>query len=143
MNNKLSQNFSGAAIKYLSNVEVSPSVSNQHELNGVSPLRNLFGNARQEFNALFIYLDEDEEQNMTFNGFMTWYDARERNETRTEYRLYYESNPVMNAASSGDLIFLGLRPDGNLVAAVTKRGSTAQKQLETLFGQQGLKIDLR
>jgi len=143
MSNTLSQNFSGAAIKYLSNVEVRPSVSNQHELNGITPLRDLFGTARQEFNTSYMYLDKDEVPRIACNGFMTWYDARENHPTRTEYRLYYDTNPVMNAATNGDLMFLGLRPDGSLVAAVTKQGSPAQKYLEILFGRQRIQIDLR
>lgn len=143
MSNNLPQYYSGAVIKYLSNVEVNPSSSNQHELNGISQLRDLFGDTERTFNTLFIYLDDDEGQSVSFNSSMKWYDSRESHATRTEYRLYYKSNPVMDRASSGDLIFLGLRPDGNLVATVTKQGSNAKKQIEILFGKQGNRIDLR
>jgi len=43
----LSQYFKGVAAKTLSAVEADPVKSNQHEFNGVAPLKNIFGLERQ------------------------------------------------------------------------------------------------
>lgn len=135
MSNILSQYFEGTAIKYLCSVEVDPTISNQHELNGVSQLRRMLGDAKQRFQTLFIYLGDNEEDTESVCGSMTWYDSRENHPTRTEYRLYYESNQVMALAENDDLIFIGRRPSGSLIAVVAKKGSAAEKQLQVLYGQ--------
>jgi len=56
-------------------VETEPGTSNQHEFNGVNDLRQMFGSDKQKFLATFIHLGEAEE--VTEEGFVTWYDARE------------------------------------------------------------------
>ena len=85
----LSEYFAAVAAKRLSAVETQPQTSNQHEFNGVNDLRQMFGSEKQTFSATFIHLGDDEE--ITEEGFVTWYDARERHATRTEYRLYYKT----------------------------------------------------
>lgn len=55
----LSQYFEGVAIKKLRAVEADFSRSNQHELNGVSMLRNLLGSCRlNDYPVRLIWLGE-------------------------------------------------------------------------------------
>lgn len=82
----LSEYFTSFAYKRLSRVESRPEVSNQHELNGVNELRELFGsNKKENIPAEFIYLSDKEDTNTeTTLGRFTWYDARENHPTRSE-----------------------------------------------------------
>lgn len=130
----LSDYFEGVAVKRLSAVEARPDVSNQHEFNGSAALRRLFGDAdRKKIPARFIWLGE-EQSGIADEGFLTWYDARRRHPTRTEYRLYYPSNAVSTAMKEGDTIFIALRRDGSAMVVATPAESTIQNQLLWLFG---------
>ena len=92
----LSQYFSGIAAKRLSDVEVNPQASNQHEFNGITEMKDIFGTEKKSFDAVFIYLSDNEDNIIHSQGSLSWYDARENDQTRTaEYRLYYSSNQVM------------------------------------------------
>lgn len=102
MPSPLSQYFTGIGAKRLSDVEVAPDISNQHEFNGIAGFKEIFGSEKVNFQGHFIYLTDDEEQIIEESGTLTWYDARENHPTRTEYRLYYSTNPVIDAALTGD-----------------------------------------
>jgi hypothetical protein len=129
----LSGHFTGVVAKRLKAVEVMPSTSNQHEFNGVRELRNLFGDERiPDCPTHFIWFGDDDEV-FAESGVMTWYDARERHPTRSEYRLYFRSNPVMDGASTGDLLLLAKQRDGSLLAVIAPGGSTMEGQLLWLF----------
>lgn len=129
----LSGHFTGVVAKRLKAVEVMPTTSNQHEFNGVRELRILFGDGRiTDCPSHFIWFG-DEDEIFAEEGVMTWYDARERHPTRTEYRLYFRSNPVMDAASAGDLLLLARQRDGSLLAVIAPGGSTMEGQLLWLF----------
>jgi len=131
---RLSDYFQGIASKYLSSVETSPDRSNQHEFNGSGSLRAIFGNDRQEFEgAKFIYLSDDPADTYEETGNVTWYDARENHPSRTEYRLYYTGNLVMDYASSDDLLIIGLRPDRTLYIFIAEYGSQAEAELAWLL----------
>lgn len=134
---KLSRYFTGVAVKKLSYVEVDKTKSNQHEINGVAPLKSILGPERRTFPARFIYLTDDEQESITEDGTLTWYDARENHETRSEYRLYYTKNSVMEAGAAGDSFILGLQPDSSIIVVVAKEGSISEKQLQWLFGDIG------
>jgi hypothetical protein len=129
----LSEYFEGVTTKYLSAVEAQPECSNQHEFNGVKELKCLFGNDRLTVKTDFIYLGEDTEETERSEGFLTWYDAREKHPIRSEYRLYFPSNAVTDQASAGDLILFGRRTNGNMLVIVAKASSTSENQLLWLF----------
>jgi EcoRII C terminal. len=130
----LSQYFEGIAIKRLSAVEVNTSVSNQHEFNGSKPLRNLFGDERRtSCNARFLWLG-GENEGISSDGKITWYDARERHPTRSEYRLYFNRNEVMNLAMENDLLIVAKRPNDEFFIIVVRSDSTLENQLLWLFG---------
>ncbi len=130
---RLSKYFSGVAIKRLSQVETNQDVSNQHEINGVSPLKKIFGEDKRIFSTRFIYLADNEKDSIAENGSLTWYDSRENDRIRTEYRLYYTKNSIMEEAAFGDSFVLGLQPDGTVIVVVAKEGSIIEKQLLWLF----------
>ena len=91
----LSSCFAGIAGKRLSKVEANLLCSNQHEFNGDRGLRTLLGtgNGRQRFQTTFLYMSDLEVIHR--EGEMTWYDAREKNLSRTEWRLYFPTTDVM------------------------------------------------
>jgi len=140
----LSQYFEGVAIKRLSAVEVDSTVSNQHEFNGNRPLRNLLGQERRTYNARFLWL-AGENEGISSDGKVTWYDAREKHPARTEYRLYFRSNDVMDEARESDLLVIAKKPDDEIYMIVVPSGSTLENQLLWLFGieQIGFNFDFQ
>lgn len=139
----LSQYFEGVAIKRLSAVEANAVRSNQHEFNGVEGLKTIMGEpeGRTRFSARFLYLSGQEEDPVAEDGFVTWYDSRqkarlERGVMRWEYRLYFSSASVLDHAGEGDLLVVAKRPDGMVLVIVAARGSTAEHQIRWLFSLQ-------
>ncbi len=135
MSIQLSNFFSGIGAKKLSEVEVEPDISNQHEFNGVTALRDIFGTQKISFQGRFIYLSDDEEQILEDTGNLTWYDSRIKDPTRSaEFRLYYSPNKVIDGAEQGDLAVIGRISDDKLAILIAPKGSTSEKQLLWLFG---------
>jgi hypothetical protein len=130
----LSSYFTGVAAKRLSAVEVNPETSNQHEFNGDKGLKSLFGDQKVTVDAHFIYLGDTEDQTISSESKTTWYDAREQHPTRSEFRLYFSTNEVMEIASEGDLLIIGMKPDKRLMVLVIKAGATYENQVIYLFG---------
>jgi hypothetical protein len=133
MGSRLSELIAGFGIKRLSEVEVSPQSSNQHEFNGVSGFKKLFGETKRSFRGRFIYLSDHEDDVIMDQAMLTWYDARSNHPTRSEFRLYYVSNDVMEAASHKDLLLVGMLDKNELIIVVAPEGSTSERQLLWLF----------
>jgi hypothetical protein len=142
----LADHFEGVAAKRLSAVETDPQRSNQHEFNGVGELRRLFGDDdRREIPARFVWLGEEQE-GISEEGVISWYDARRNHPKRTEYRLYYPSNAVMNAMKAGDFFLVAMLKDGSAMVIIAPGESTIESQLKWLFGleeQAGLEFAAR
>lgn len=136
----LSQYFEGIAIKRLSAVEASTAVSNQHEFNGSKPLKTLFGQDRISQNARFLWL-AGENEGFSCEGNITWYDAREAHPSRSEYRLYFKSNDVMDQAMTGDMLIVAKRPNGEIFMVLVPSGSTLESQILWLFGVDQIGFD--
>jgi len=132
----LSNYFTDIASKTLSAVEVNRKISRQHEFNGVNQLRAILGDEKRYLPAHFMYFGESDAQTLMADGFLTWYDARENDAIRTEYRLYFPSSAVMDSASVGDLLVIALKPDNSALAIVVKQGVTYENQMRYLFGLQ-------
>lgn len=131
----LSQYFTNFGYKHLSAVEADRYRSKQHEFNGVNGLKKVFGLERRTFSATFIYLCDDDPEPIEDTGFLTWYDSRELDNSRSaEYRLYFPDTTVSDNASKGDLLVIGRRPDDTLVVIVAEAGSTIENQILWLFG---------
>ena len=130
----LSDHFEGVVAKRLSDVEVSPSVSNQHEFNGSLPLRRLLGDDdRRSVPARFVWLG-GEQEGISLDGTMSWYDARRAHPTRTEHRLYYPTNEITRKMKVGDTFFLAVCRDGSFLAVIVPTESVIHSQLIWLFG---------
>ncbi len=130
----LSTYFDGVVAKRLSSVEANLEKSNQHEFNGVSALKKLLGDDRlTDCLTHFVWLGEENE-GITENSYVTWYDSRENHPTRSEYRLYFRDNAVMSAAQAGDLLIIAKSPRGQLMIVVAGANSTVENQLLWLFG---------
>jgi hypothetical protein len=130
----LSQYFKSVVVKKLSAVEADKSRSNQHEYNGVAELKAMFGaDAPRKFAARFIWLS-DEQEALSEDGFVTWYDARASHPTRSEYRLYFPTTPVSEMAVEGDVMFIARRVNDVVFIIIVPAGSTIQNQLLWLFG---------
>lgn len=100
--------------KTLSAVEASPLASNQHELNGVSQFKKIFGVDEFRGNAEFRYNNGS----IVAHAGITWYDSREAHPTRSEYRLYFQTNAVMDAATEGDKVTISRTSAGNIIVDV-------------------------
>ncbi len=137
----LSQYFNGVAVKILSAVESDTITSNQHEFNGVKDLKSILGEpkGKSSFRAKFLYVTDVEDNLIQDDGFLTWYDAREkareeRNVNRSEYRLYFSTNSVMQLARMGDFLFICRLNNDLLLTIVAENGTTIAQQLAWLFG---------
>lgn len=53
---------------------------------------------------------------------------------RTEYRLYFQTNTVLQCATTGDLLVIARRPDNTLLAIVAEKDTTIARQIMWLFG---------
>ena len=142
MNNGfLSKYFQGAAAKTLSAVEADMSKSHQHEFNGVDALKNIFGEPqdKQHYRTTFIYLTDRDENIVTEEATLTWYDARqkareERGVMRWEYRMYFSSRVAAPLANEEDVLVIAKRSDNTLLAIIAEAESTIAKQVLWLFG---------
>jgi hypothetical protein len=133
----LSQYFSGVASKRLRKVEVDPKTSNQHEFDGINPLRAILGETTdtRRFPARFLFLADEQDEPPVADATVSWYDSRKAQEHRSaEYRLYFPSSPVMEMAQPGDLLLVAKRRDGSLLIIVTQASSTVENQVRSLFG---------
>lgn len=129
----LSSLFTGAVAKRLTLVETITERSNQHEFQGVQPLRQLVGDEdRKGVPTRFIWLS-DEQGSLTENGFLSWSNVRKGKPRAPEYHLYYSTNAVTEAMAVGDLLLIALQRDGSFLTIVTPAGG-AENQLLWLFG---------
>lgn len=142
----LSDHFTGVVFKTLSAVEADVLKSNQHEYNGTNALKRILGQDQPKtFDTRFLLLSDGSEP-VVEDGTLTWYDARARHPTRSEYRLYFPTNTVTAAARAGDGLFIARRPDDRVMVIVAPAGATVLSQLQWLFGlveEQGLDFEAR
>lgn len=130
----LSDLFAGAVAKRLTLVETITERSNQHEFQGVQPLRQLLGDEdRKGVPTRFIWLS-DEQGSLTEDGFLSWSNVRKGKPRSPEYHLYYSTNAVTEAMAVGDLLVIALQRDGSFLTIVTPAAGAVQNQLLWLFG---------
>lgn len=130
----LSHHFAGISIKRLSAVETERHTSNQHEFNGTNSMKGYLGLCRRTFPAAFIYFGETEEDRLALDDQVTWYDARERHPIRSEHRLYFRNNEVMQRAREGDTLISALRQDGTMLLLIISEASPDRNDILWLFG---------
>ena len=126
--------FRQIVFKRLSVVETDADASNQHEFNGSRSLMNLFGKEQpQRINSQFFWLGNDGAV-IQAEGNLTWYDSRAKHPTRSEYRLYYKSNPVTSRASEGDFLIIARRTNGATLVLLSPGTGEAASTLSNVFG---------
>lgn len=132
---QLADYFEGVGVKRLSAVDAEPKISNQHEVGTTVKMRGDFlgETHQQKFPAIYVWLGGDQE-GFTEESWATHYDARTNKPRAAEWRLYYPSNPVTEAMSAGDTLFLAKDKSGVLWFIVAPEGSTSEQQLFWLFG---------
>ncbi|HZZ14544.1 MAG TPA: type II restriction endonuclease [Candidatus Sulfotelmatobacter sp.] len=135
----LSDILEAAVYKELVRVDLPAKGSNQHEIDGVAALREFFGiSGKSHGNITWHYFADDSEP-VEDEGEFTFYDAREKHPTRTEWRLYYRGE-FLNRASEGDVLILlkAKHPRAAVHALVFQRGSSWLLSAEKLFGVSNL-----
>lgn len=139
----LSEYFEGVAVKELSQVEANALRSHQHEFNANRELISLLGRCegmnKQTLPSTFLYLNDDENARIACEGDLTWYDARakariERGVYRTEHRLYFPFNKVIERMRAGDIFFLAKRSETRWLVVIAEQDSSMARQLLWLFG---------
>lgn len=128
----INTHFVNAAAKTLRAVEVDINSSNQHEFNGVASLKLLFGFNKIRVNARFYYISDTNQ--VDGMGQLTWYDAREYDPDRSEYRLYFTENNVVHNGTPGDLLVIGINEFDQVQVLIIDKNSLAFGTISSLFG---------
>jgi hypothetical protein len=131
----LSDLFKSVAFKRLRMVEINPQKSNQHEFNGHKSLKQMLGSDRFEMRDVpIIRLEGKFESTIIEKKRLQWYDSRLSHLTRSEHRLYYESNSVIPMSKPGDLLVFVRSVEDRFVLIIAEQGSIYDNQLRWMFG---------
>jgi hypothetical protein len=129
--------FKGVAWKRLTPHEVDASVSNGHEFQGVSTLRNLLGTETIErLTTTYMLLRDEQDDIETIHSWSSWYDSRRNQRHRSpEWRLYYpsEAGQIQAQMHDGDLMVLAPTRKGTLFILMAEKGSSREQELLRLF----------
>lgn len=132
----LSEAFSEIAVKELALVDIPNLGSNQHEINGSSPLRDFFKTAEKIKTPIKWHYFADDREIVSVEGEFTFYDAREKSVERTgrsEWRGYYTGD-FLRIANPGDVLVLAKTHDGELHALVLEADSNWLRSVSVLLG---------
>lgn len=133
----LSEYFDGVAAKRLSAVDIDVTRSNQHEIGATVKFRPFMGipTTREHWPTRFIYMDDDLEEPLFEDAYVTYYNPRAGKPGRSpEPRFYFPTTQVSQRASPGDLLLIAKTRDIELLFIFAEQGSSAAAQLEWLFG---------
>ena len=136
----LSNLFSAVAHKTLVKVDL-PAGSHQHELNGVSALKELFGTGKKIEGQIGWFRFSDDDEPKHDQGKFTFYDARAKGHERTgrsEWRFYYDGGFLTNA-SPGDLLVIARSISGIFFGLTFQKNSSWHRAATVLFGVTGSK----
>ncbi|MDH4038976.1 MAG: hypothetical protein OEV86_15995, partial [Candidatus Krumholzibacteria bacterium] len=131
--------FPLVAAKKLVAVDLPNHGSNQHEINGVADLRELFSGEKRNEPIQWAYFADDREP-VWETGTVTFYDARAKSHERTgrsEWRLYYYGDFIAHA-TEGDVLVLARRSTGELYGLVFQAGSAWLTAASSLFSLEDL-----
>lgn len=120
--------------KRIKPVEIDPSVSNEHEFNGINKFKEILGVDKKTFPCRVIFLSDDEEEIIENHVHLTWYDARANHPSRTEYRLYYPEADCYTKANPEDLMILAKSKKDSYTMFIAQNENTIANQLAWLFG---------
>jgi hypothetical protein len=133
---KLSDVFLAVAHKQLALVDLPNVGSNQHELNGIAALKQLFGTEASTTGVINWHYFADDEEPQAQSGDFTFYDARKRSSIRTgrsEWRFYY-TGEFLSRASVGDILVIARSLDGRYHGLVFQAWSSWSRAAEELWG---------
>lgn len=141
----LNELYTSFATKRITLVEAESTASNGHEFNSSKRLREILGSESRKtksgtgISTRFLYLSDDPTYHTESEGFLSWYDSREKQPNRApEWRLYYSTNNVIGInglAKEGDTLVIGFKPDlKEADVFIAAEGSSAENQLKWLFG---------
>jgi hypothetical protein len=134
------------AWKRLSNIDLPKSesasgelTSNQHEIQGISPLKKMFGlpvgDQKLRFRARWLIHADDGSEPAASESEVVWYDTRWKNPHRNaEYRLYYKPETGLGTADVGDLLVV-IQLDPSLAAGGPEFVFHVVPQHSELFGR--------
>jgi hypothetical protein len=128
--------FVAVARKRLKLVDLPIGASNQHEVNGVSVLREFFDTRETVKGEIDWHLIADDGPIVHEVGAYTFYDARAKGSDRTgrsEWRLYYTGD-FLRAARAGDMLVLARTRDERLHGLVLPEGSSLERLAPEIFG---------
>jgi hypothetical protein len=135
MSATLADVFDAVAHKRLVPVDLPGKGSNQHELNGVSALREFFQTTEKVEGPLYWHYFADDKEAEKEEGRFSFYDARAKSAERTgrsEWRFYY-SGKFLARCEPGDELIMA-RVSGKVHALVFQRGSARLRAALVLFG---------
>ena len=129
----MSSAFIAIAHKELVQVDLPHMGSNQHEINGVRALRDLFQEGEYKGPVTWSYFADGSDP-VSEEGSLTFYDSRKGNPLRAaEWRLYY-SGQFLYRADPGDVLILARTETGSLYALVFEANSGWLRSASRLFG---------
>jgi hypothetical protein len=127
--------FSSVAHKTMAAVDIPEKNSNQHEINGVSALKGVFGtNQTTRGQIRWHYFSDDREPEHATDAF-TFYDARARGRKKThrsEWRFYYRGD-FLSRVHEGDLLVIVCGKEGITNALLLQKGSGWERAVRRLF----------
>ncbi len=123
------------AVRHLRPIDLPDSSSNQHEIQGVTALRQLLGEHTQQLECEWRWFWEDGSVRKNRKSLVKWYDARAANPKRSEWRLYYPAGTPMDHANEGDMLILATSlSDEQLHAFLLPRGAPIYLQVRGALG---------
>ena len=107
----LSKYIISTASKYLSAVDISNYKLSLNEFDEVSNIHLILGNEKLlDVPAKFLYLTDDDYEDLFDIGSISWYDASENSTPYSgKFRLFYSENMAMYKADEGDLLVIAIR----------------------------------
>lgn len=128
----------GLAWKRISAVEVDIARSRQHEFHA-GGLRTILGKpmGKDTYPASYHYWRPEHPKPVTAHSTFTFYDARENIPSRTELRLYYQTNTVTSLAGTGDLFLIELPWRGFSKVHIIQNGSPRCSSIAARLSQIG------
>ena len=121
--------FEDYCLKKIKLVECNSESSNQH----TKDMKNILGREKKYYtNSQWLYLSDTDYVEATDT--LCWYDARANNPDRSEWRLYYGGNDVIERAKVGDNLFILKVSDDGLVLIIAENNSKVFYDLKWLLG---------
>ena len=140
---RLSERFTGVAVRRLTPNDVNLEVSNGHELDSSAELRQMLGDTpwikENRLPTTCFYFSDQEDYPVRAEILCSWYDCRANQPHRKpEWRLYYQDCAILGVeglAKAGDLLFVAINPDRSLLTIIlADRGSSFETKLLWFFG---------